>query len=533
MKKERVVLFGASGTMGFAAFQELWEKRDQYEIVLLLLPNMQEKSLFLPYEFLSNIKSIPGRGKVHGNGLKIIWGDATDYEDVLQTMEGADWVLNAMAYISPMADYYPKNAKAVNIDAVENIIRAIEAQPDGINHIRYIHTGTVAETGDRQPPIHWGRVGDPLNPSVFDFYAITKIAGERMVLESNLRYWVSIRMTYILPTDFKRYMNLQDPIMFHMPLKTCMENISDRDAGFGLINALKIPKESDFWRNVYNMGGGPGMRITAHHYLQQTYKMLGLSGHEKTTDRNWYALRNFHLQYFLDSHICNQYLKYWRDSMEDIWFALQKSTPIPLKMLSFLCKYVPIIRKIVEKQTKKILKISIEQHANGTRHWYLNRNDKRISAFFKNYSTYESIPDWSQKDLGNDLETVDLILDHGYDESILLLDFSDLQKAADFRGGKCLSSGWDGDLYTTLEWQCAFNHNFSAKPFTVLKTGHWCPICVNPPWNGDEQAKKNPFFAQVWYASHDLEEDNYYSLETTEDIGMADIRFKNRKIKSS
>ena len=43
MKKERVVLFGASGTMGFAAFQELWEKRDQYEIVLLLLPNMQEK----------------------------------------------------------------------------------------------------------------------------------------------------------------------------------------------------------------------------------------------------------------------------------------------------------------------------------------------------------------------------------------------------------------------------------------------------------------------------------------------------------
>lgn len=38
--------------------------------------------------------------------------------------------------------------------------------------------------------------------------------------------------------------------MFHMPLRTCMENISNRDAGIGLINALSIPKESDFWRRV-------------------------------------------------------------------------------------------------------------------------------------------------------------------------------------------------------------------------------------------------------------------------------------------
>ena len=529
MKKERVVLFGASGTMGFAAFQELWKKREQYEIVLLLLPDIREKFLFRPYEILSNIKSIPGRGNVYGNGLKIVWGDATNFKDVLQAIEGADWVLNAMAYISPMADYYPKNAKAVNIDAVENIIRAIEAQPDGINHIRYIHTGTVAETGDRQPPIQWGRVGDPLNPSVFDFYAITKIAGERVVLESNLRYWVSIRMTYIIPTKFRRYMKLQDPIMFHMPLKTCMENISDRDAGFGLINALKVPKESGFWRNVYNMGGGPGMRTTAHHYMQQTYRMLGLSGHESTTDRNWYALRNFHLQYFLDSHICNQYLNYWRDSMEDIWNELQKTAPISIKMLSFLNKKIPMIRKLVEKLTKRMMKISIEHHANGTRNWYLKRNDKRITAFYKNYETYESIPDWSSGDLKEKNESIDKILDHGFDESKECLELVDLQKAADFRCGKCLSSNWNGDFYTNLEWKCAFNHQFSAKPFTVLKTGHWCPSCVSPPWNGDEQAKKNPFFAQVWYASHELDEDIHYTIESSDDIGMADINFKNRK----
>ena len=99
MKKERVVLLGASGTMGYSAFQELWKKRDQYEIVLLLLPDLRDKLLFRPYEIISNIKSIPGRGHVQGDGLKIIWGNAVEYDDVAIAIEGADWVLNAMAYI--------------------------------------------------------------------------------------------------------------------------------------------------------------------------------------------------------------------------------------------------------------------------------------------------------------------------------------------------------------------------------------------------------------------------------------------------
>ncbi len=528
MKKEQVVLLGASGTMGFAAFKELWKIRDRYDITLLLLPAPYEKKLFKPYEILAKIKPIPEAGFVQGEGLRIVWGDATHFEDVLLAIEGVDWVLNAMAYISPMADYYPHKAKAVNIDAVENVIKAIQSQPQGSEHIRYIHTGTVAQTGNRQPPIQWGRVGDPLNPSVFDYYAVTKIAGERLVLESNLRYWASLRMTYIIPTDFRRYMQLQDPIMFHMPLNTCMENISARDAGFGLINALKIPRESDFWRRVYNMGGGPGMRMVADDYLDQTYKVLGLSGHQAVSDRNWYTLRNFHLQYFADSYVCNHYLQYWRDSMDDLWSALQKSAPFPIKTVSFLSKNIPWIQKLVENQTKQILQENIEQHANGTRYWYFNKKDQRISAFYKDNKSYETIPDWDEK---NRIHSFDAnpLLEHGYDEHKVCLELSDLKDAAQFRGGSCLTEDWDGDLYQSIQWKCAFDHTFTAKPFTVLKAGHWCPVCASSPWNGDEQAKKNPFFAQVWYASHDPDENNTYYDNSFEDIAAADKLFKNRK----
>jgi len=128
--KQTVVLFGASGSMGHEAFKELWKRRENYNIVLLLLPSPVEKKLFKEYE--------------------------------KEAVRGADWVLNAMALISPLVDYYPEAARCVNIDGIPNIIKAIEAQPHGPDRIKYIHTGTVAETGDRLPPIHVGRVGDPL-----------------------------------------------------------------------------------------------------------------------------------------------------------------------------------------------------------------------------------------------------------------------------------------------------------------------------------------------------------------------------------
>ena len=91
-----------------------------------------------------------------------------------------------MALISPEADRHPDKAKVVNTTAIEYIVKAIEAQPNGADHIKFIYTNTVAATGDRLPPIHMGRVGDPLKPSIFDFYAVTKIMGERAVLESNI-----------------------------------------------------------------------------------------------------------------------------------------------------------------------------------------------------------------------------------------------------------------------------------------------------------------------------------------------------------
>jgi hypothetical protein len=49
-----------------------------------------------------------------------------------------------------------------------------------------------------------------------------------------------------------------------------------------------------------------------------------------------------------------------------------------------------------------------------------------------------------------------------------------------------------------------------------------------PPWDFDQQAKVNPFLAQVWHADHDPDEDNFYSEESIHDILDADHEWDNR-----
>ena len=121
-----------------------------------------------------------------------------------------------------------------------------------------------------------------------------------------------------------------------------------------------------------------------------------------------------------------------------------------------------------------------------------------------------------------------VLLNHGYDETKKPedLDIEDMQQAAAFRGGKCNSTTMTrGALYRPLQWQCHNGHHFSATPYLVLKTGHWCPECCSvPPWNFGELAKHIPFYAQVWYDDHTSDETERYSAEDARDISAYEKR---------
>lgn len=188
-------------------------------------------------------------------GLNIVWGDLTDYGAVLRCVNNGDVLLHVAAFVSPAADYDPKRAMKINYGSTRNLIRAIYELGQQ-ERTRFVYIGTVAQTGDRMPPIHWGRVGDPIKPSMFDYYAVSKVAAERLVIESGLKYWVSLRQTGIIGMAMSR---IEDAIMFHNCFDNVLEYCSDRDSARAMKNLCAYFRdgtlEECLWGHIYNIGG--------------------------------------------------------------------------------------------------------------------------------------------------------------------------------------------------------------------------------------------------------------------------------------
>jgi hypothetical protein len=170
-----------------------------------------------------------------------------------------------------------------------------------------------------------------------------------------------------------------------------------------------------------------------------------------------------------------------------------------------LLKYLP--RQIVKN---RIMRPNATTE-NCPLYWIEKNVEGKINAFFGSKEKWENIPGWDNYEFIVDQPYIKL--NHGYDENRkdeeCTLD--DIKRAAEFRGGKCLSTSMKiGDLTTKLKWVCAHGHEFKASSYLILKTGHWCEECVSAPWTFDEIAKKNPFIAQVWHVDHDKHENNVY-----------------------
>ncbi|MDR2378798.1 MAG: NAD(P)-dependent oxidoreductase, partial [Bifidobacteriaceae bacterium] len=299
MARQRVFLTGATGAMGWPGLKELL--RADQEVVTLARPSKKNRRLLAPLAERAN--------------LTIRWGDLTDYGDVAACVEAAEVVLHVGAFVSPAADYHPARAMAINYGSTRNILRAVEAQGRQ-DDVKLVYIGTVAETGDRMPPIHWGRVGDPIKPSLYDYYAVSKVAAERLVIESGLKHWVCLRQTGIIGPKMSE---IEDPIIFHACLDNVLEYVSDRDSAVLLANLCAKNAAGElgpsFWGHIFNIGGGEPCRISAYDMFVELFGLIGVKDLSKVFDSKWFATRNFHGTYYLDSDKLNDILQFRHDSM--------------------------------------------------------------------------------------------------------------------------------------------------------------------------------------------------------------------------
>ncbi|MCC7361327.1 MAG: NAD(P)-dependent oxidoreductase [Anaerolineales bacterium] len=471
---QRVFLTGASGGMGRAGLEALLAGPERREVVALVPPTENDQRIMAPYL---------------RRGVRVIWGDLTHYADVLAGVSGADYVLHVGGLVSPLADAQPKRTLEVNVGAARNIVRAIQAQPEP-ERVRLVYIGTIAQTGHRPAPIHWGRVGDPIKLSTFDTYALSKTIAERLIVDSGLRHWVSLRQTGIARMAASTRL---DPILFHTPLADVLEWVTPRDSGRLLANVCAPTVPPDFWGRIYNIGGGQPNRLTNVELFERTLRATGLRHPRRALDPRWFALRNFHGHWFSDSDRLEALVPFRTQTLDEY---LAEQAPLVPWYIRLGSAFPQLVRRRLER---------VARGPGGTLHWLAHGDEARIAAYFGSREAWGAIRGWEAWEAVRPTSTPSQ-LDHGYDEQLPreAISLTDVQAAARFRGGQCLSTDMPrGDWRALLRWQCHAGHEFTASLNLILMGGHWCPTCLADPASYPQLAQHSAFFRQVWRPAPD------------------------------
>ncbi len=468
--KRVVFLTGGTGNWGRCVLRELWDRADRFDVVALVLPNPAERTRIRGFRAMPN--------------LTVLEGDLTDYAVVERGVRGADVVLHLGGVVSPFADAHPELTHPVNVGGALNLLRAIKAQPNA-HELRAVMVGSVAQTGDRNPPHHWGRVGDPLRVSQFDEYGQSKIAAERAVVESGLARWVWLRQTGILHPGM---LAMRDAIVTHPPIGGVLEWVSAEDSARLAANLCELDVPEEVWGGIYNIGGGEPWRLTNWDLHCRLAVALGARDPSAWVERRWFATRNFHGHWFTDSDQLEALVPFRRDTFEGAVARAVRQASLGSRLAGLLPAW--LVKREIEK---------LALAPRGMLGYLRDGSDAHVNAFFGSRTAWERIGDWSNFTPPAPDRTPRR-LQHGYDEAKPRAAWAlgDMVDAATFRGGRVRSPSMVvGEVATPLEWQCALGHHFSGSPRLILLGGHWCPVCVRDSVNEPLHAQSNPFLAQV------------------------------------
>lgn len=357
---------GGTGNMGWAGFKELHARRDRFNIRLLARDSRKNRKLLNPY--------------LDDPSVTVIWGDLMCYDDVLQGVTGADYVLHVGGMVSPAADYYPEKTLKVNVGSAENVVKAVLAQPEDAD-IRVVYIGSVAQYGDRNPPNHWGSAEDPQRPAEYDMYAVSKIRSEEVFAQAGLKRWVSLRQSGIL---YPGILSVVNPTAFHVPMGGVLEWATIEDSGRLLARVCEDRVPEDFWNKAYNISSGAQYRMTNYDFMKRMLNALGLPDPEKVFEPQWFALKNFHGMWYKDADKLEDILHFRANIPVDEYFASMKSKLPWFYHLAFLAPAWAV---------KMFMKPFAFEKGLGTQWWVANDED-RFKAYYGSREAYAAIRTW-------------------------------------------------------------------------------------------------------------------------------------------
>ena len=359
--RRRVLLTGATGNWGRACLRELRE-RDTVDVVALALPTPQDRRILADFADMDN--------------LTVVWGDLTRYDDVARAVAGVDVVVHIGAVVSPLADARPDLARKVNTVSIQHLIRAVKSLPDPAK-VGVVGVGSVAETGDRPAPHHWGRVGDPIRVSQFDEYGQTKVIAEKLLVDSGLPRWAWLRQTGIFHPGM---LEIRDPIMTHSPFAEVMEWVSDADSA-RLVAGISEGVPEEFWQRIYNIGGGAGWRLTNWELQNAIGAALGVADIRTWYHRNWFALKNFHGQWYTDSDQLQELVPFRQDTFQAALARAVPTLPTAVRNAGRVPSWV--VRELVMRR--------LAYQPRGTMHAIRHGDAAAIAAFYGSRQDWERV----------------------------------------------------------------------------------------------------------------------------------------------
>lgn len=363
---KKIFLTGATGVMGIHGLRELTNSPERYEITVLARESKKNRKLLASF-----VKK----------GVNVIWGDLLDKQAVAKGVYDADIILHVGGMVSPAADWYPEQTIRTNIGSMQNIIEAAIKRKDSV---RVVYIGSVSQYGPHNVPNHWGKCGDPLNPAVNDAYAYSKTEAEKLLIESGLKWWVSLRQTGILHSGL--LLKASDPISFHVPLRGVLEWVTAEDSGRLLERVCRDNVPDSFWNKCYNVGGGEKFRLTNYEFECKLLKALGCPPPEKIFETKWFATDNFHGMWFSDSDELEEILHFRSGITPDEYF-MQMKREMPWYFL--LAPLVPAFAiKMFMKKVAYTPKL-------GPMWWIKNNVTFRINASWGSREAWEALPDWT------------------------------------------------------------------------------------------------------------------------------------------
>jgi len=321
MKKEnKVLITGATGAVGSEVLDQLYKLQSPSSITVLVRPSRKTAKILRKY-----------------NGINVIYGDITNLKDVEIACENQDYVIHLAAIIPPMADDHIALTEKVNVEGTRNVVKALEnICPTAF----LLYSSSVATYGDRNknPDI---LTTDPLNPSVGDEYAVTKIAAEKIIRESSLN-WSIYRLSAIMGIGNHKVSKL----MFHMPLETIMEICTVKDTARAFVNSLGKGEALNL--NTFNLGGGESCRVIYKDFLARAFMAYGMG--KPNFPKYSFAHINFHCGNYADGDQLEDILKFRSDSIDSYFERFDAAVP---GIQRFFTKLVNIpVKKVLLKTSE-------------------------------------------------------------------------------------------------------------------------------------------------------------------------------------